>query len=332
MKFTNGLLAIAGLLFLTACDNELDLTGDYIETPVVLGLLNYTTDTQFVRINKTFLERGVNAEELAKDPYQLVYDTLIAFLVNKSNNQKDTLNTILKSKDAGVFSDEKNILYYSTTPLSVGNTYELVIETPTGLVARAETKAIDTVSIDKPKIQEGHRKQDLSLISLNNKFLDYKFKVSYPAEIARFEIKMFLLYEEVTAQGRKKMSVEAPIARIENEELIAGKEFEVVYGGEQFYKAIAKAIPKDGIRREVGLNNSIRIEIYAADNAFRFYSNLNGPIDGLSQVRPEYSNIENGIGLFASRAYSIGYTQLQQRSRQELLSGSITSGRGFVDP
>src|SRR5690554_1303469 len=330
MKIRVALASIACLLVFTACENELDLTGEYVETPVVIGLLNYNSDTQFVRTNKTFLEKDANAEKLAKDPNQLVYDTLTTFLVNQSNNHKDTLKTILRKKDKGVFSNEKNVLYYTTSPPSMGNNYQLVIETPTGLVARAVTRTIDTVEINRPELQT--RKQDIALKNFNNKFMNYNFRLSYPAEVARFEIKMYLLYEEVTSQGREKKSVGVHVATIDNSELRAGKDIDIPYNGEQFYQAVAFAIPKDGIRREVALNNSIKIEIYAADSDFRFYSNLNGPIDGLSQVRPEYSNIENGIGVFASRTSSIGYTQLNQMSRQELLSGPITAGRGFVNP
>ncbi len=324
------ILSIASLLVFSACENDIDLTGEYIEAPVVLGLLNYNSDTQFVRISKTFLEKGGNAIELAKDPQQFLYDTLTAYLVEKSTNEHDTLKTILVNKEEGVFNSDKNVLYYSIKPIRIGESYDLIIETPTGLVAKGSTKTIDTVAINRPELQT--RVQDISLKNFNDLFVEYNFRVSYPAEVAQFQIKMFLMFTEVTSEGRVKKEIEIPVKEVNNQELQQGIQEDVIYQGEQFYRTIARQLPKDGIRREVALQKSIRIEIYAADKDYRFYSNINGPISGLNQVRPEYSNVENGIGVFASRTYSVGYTQLNQISRNELFHGEYTSGRGFVDP
>ena len=52
------LLAAIFTLGLSRCTTDVDLTAPYVSIPVVFGLLDAESDTQWVRINRTWLGDG----------------------------------------------------------------------------------------------------------------------------------------------------------------------------------------------------------------------------------------------------------------------------------
>ena len=80
----NILFVFLALSILTACDNEVDLNAEFEDTTVVYGFLNTSVDTQFIRINRAFLEDGKNAIELAQESDRLFYESLDVRLVDRS--------------------------------------------------------------------------------------------------------------------------------------------------------------------------------------------------------------------------------------------------------
>ncbi len=93
----------------------------------------------------------------------------------------------------------------------------------------------------------------------------------------------------------------------------------------RFFQTIANKVPvTSNIEKEIPKLDNLMIEVFAADQEYSFYQNINGPIDGLAQVRPEFTNIENGIGLFASRISTQFFTEMAQETIDELVSGNAT--------
>ena len=70
------------VLFIVACENEVDLNTDFEETTVVFGFLDKNADTQFVKISKTFIDDQLSAIDVAKQSDRLFYDTLEVSLIN----------------------------------------------------------------------------------------------------------------------------------------------------------------------------------------------------------------------------------------------------------
>src|SRR5690606_25270607 len=100
--------------------------------------------------NKTFLEKGESALDLAQNPDFTNYDSLKVNLTDLSDGSSVVLNRIEKPKDPGIFTSEKNILYYTTMPLQVGGNYKLEAELPDGKIVSATTTVINSVDVDRP--------------------------------------------------------------------------------------------------------------------------------------------------------------------------------------
>ena len=81
----------------------------------------------------------------------------------------------------------------------------------------------------------------------------------------------------------------------------------------------------------VNFRDNFEIQIYIADEDFNFYRNLNGPIEGLAQVRPEFTNIEGGVGLFSSRLLMTEFSRLDENTRNYLVN-TYKANRNFIFP
>lgn len=323
-KIVNG-FALLLMFVLTACENDIELAGEYEELPIIYGLLDASSDTQFVRINKTFLKPGENALESAKDPNNIYYDSLSVSLIDLSNDQSVILNRIEKPKEAGVFSTEKNFLYYSTMTMQVGTNYRLEALLPNGKVAYGETQVINNVTLDRPGSGS-----IVNFIKTTGLVDEYKFRVDFTADIARFDLKMFFVYEEVNNGNYTTHRVEVPIGTVNNDRLVRETGYVVAFKTSAFFNALDRYVPNNTTRREISSDGNLIVEAYAGDETLMFYKNVNEPISGISQTRPEFTNVENGLGVIASTSKSRIVASFAAETIKYLACFSKVKNRGWV--
>jgi len=114
------------LLLLAACDTDFDVNAQWQETTVIYGLLDASTDTQYIKINKAFLGEGdammmaqysdslnfipnhleVRLHKLTFLPLLSSYDTLMSI----------ALDTTIVDKQDGLFAVDNNIIYRAVVP------------------------------------------------------------------------------------------------------------------------------------------------------------------------------------------------------------------------
>ena len=122
--------AAIALLFLTGCSNDLDITDDWTDTPVVYALLNPSTTTNFVRLQRAYLGEG-NAYLMGQHSDSLYYDTnkVSVHLTRVKNNLAlDTFQlgvTTQVQKAEGVFSEQPHFLYLCNKRLFPDSRYQL---------------------------------------------------------------------------------------------------------------------------------------------------------------------------------------------------------------
>lgn len=118
------------LLFLAACSNDLDLTDDWTDTPVVYSLLNPSSTTNFVRLQRAYLGEG-NAYLMGQNSDSLYYDTnrvSVQLIRVKNNAALDTFQlavTTSVEKAEGVFSEQPHFLYVCNSRLYPDSRYQL---------------------------------------------------------------------------------------------------------------------------------------------------------------------------------------------------------------
>jgi hypothetical protein len=106
----------AMVVLLGACNDEIDLTADWKDIPVVYGLIDKSDDTHYIRIEKVFVDPDRNALEVAEIPDSIYYASLTVELEKLSTGQRVNLvrvdgNDIGIPRDTGVFANSPNYLY-----------------------------------------------------------------------------------------------------------------------------------------------------------------------------------------------------------------------------
>src|SRR6187551_2292722 len=124
-------------LFMAGCDNELDVTDDWKETPVVYSLLNPANPKNYVRLQRAYLGDG-NAYLMGQYSDSLYFDTnRVSVRVVRVGNNTNNLNKLLDtlycpvttdiSKDEGVFSDAPHFLYEMNSKAFTDSRYQLYV-------------------------------------------------------------------------------------------------------------------------------------------------------------------------------------------------------------
>ena len=319
------LLPAFALLF--SCENDLDLSGEYDETIIIYGLLDHTKDTQFVKINKSFLGDG-SALDYAQEPDSFIFENIDATLTNLSDNSVITLQPISAPKKPGAFSDEKNIVYYTTAPLTGGRKYQLdVVNQKSGEHAKASTVVIDTVNLT------GYLGVKGSQVNLKAPSGYIPMVVSYAVKphVYRYETELIFNYYEYPksnfSAGINKQihfNLGMRLASSSSDGSVS-----YLFDGEEFFRKVGEKVePDPSVEREIV---DMKFVVKVASKALQQYIEVNGELDGISQVRPDFSNIENGYGIFSSTYEDTVSKVFSINSAQELKQGDYTSRLGFVD-
>ena len=340
-------LLIVLAVFLLSCENEVELTTDFEEKTVVYGLLDQSQDTQFVKINRTFLEPNTNAIQLAKDPSNLVYDNLTVNLREQGTNNVISFQKIIKPKNSGLFSGDRNELYFTNKRLKNNTSYELEVIKSDGSITKGTTRTIFDLDLIKPDIDTsfnlGRLNTSVSFIRDNNQLQDQNFEFRLSRRIRELEVRFEFIYGEVVRKNNNQNDtierrVFMPIGRFQNPNALSPSNpdrrdnIRLTVNGSRFLAAIESQVPPSTNPSNKVINDwNVEIEVLAADEDYAFYRDLNGPIDGLAQVRPEFTNITNGIGLFSSRYTLKGRTNISQRTLEYLVR-VYKDNRNFVFP
>jgi|GEM_PF-1229666 len=335
-----------------SCENDVELTTDFEEKTVVFGLLDASQDTQFIKINRTFLEGNTSALDLAKDPSRLFYDSVSVSLIESGTNRTIELQRISRPKNSGVFNSDVNFVYFTPRRIKQGHEYTLSIKKLDGSVTTASTFTIFRISSNSPFLDTSFSLGPFtrSIGFVNETFggdnqiqvVNFDFRLS--RRIKEFEVNMEFIYTEVIRKGpfsadSIERRVSLPIGRVTNPNEFdfsrpnQTDDIKIPVDGNRFIQAIESQVPASTTptNKVIKDNWNIEITIVAADNDYSFYRDLNGPIDGLAQTRPEFTNVNNGIGLFACRYTLKGRTQINGDTRRYLVR-QYKDNRNFVFP
>ena len=157
----------------------------------------------------------------------------------------------------------------------------------------------------------------------------------------RYQVKMVFNFEEHYANST---FINRTISTSLGSQVAANNtsDFFQSYNGESFYNFIDSRLKNNPNESSVVKRVPIGVEfhIIMADENLHTYMEVNEPASGIVTERPVYTNINGGIGLFASRNTTIfdavntnnDPIQLSTNSQRELVYGPITSGYKFCIP
>jgi hypothetical protein len=297
-------LCSAALLF-SGCSTDLDVTGDWKETMVVYGLLDQGKDTQFIKINKAFLGEG-NALQYAsvKDSTQFVNSlTVQVKKIVGSTNTVYNLLPINKPKDPGLFysADQANAIYYFVTPpgtLTTANSrYELSITNEqSGNNASGSAVLVEDFSLTKP----APTSPNFYFVNPANDNWNFVVEWESSKNGRLYELVIRFNYTETTASGTVSKFVDWKFNPLTTTGINGGQAMTVSFRGQELLAYLATRIPDDAnvLERNAGL---VELRVTGGSDDLNTFIEVNEPSTGIIQERPEFTNIVNGLGIFASR-------------------------------
>jgi hypothetical protein len=308
MKKIYLILSVFAIVF-SACETDFDVNADWEETTVVFGLLDAAKDTQFIKISKAFLGED-DALKMAQYSDSINFnngelDVKITRINNNGSTDTIMLNEIRALRDEGDFNDsivmytfenfefESNSLNQYTNFLNANSEYELLIKNNiTGNSVRSTTDIIGSFDFSPTPSKFVFYNSTYGL----DAYQDLDWIASITPKAVAYQIGVRFHYKEDNVIK----------VLFWNQIEVDKYESSLTLYGRDFISFLEGKLSKDNSTREF---LSIDIVMTLGSQDLKTYMDVNSPITGIVQERPQFTNIHNGIGLFSSR-YTREYVNL----------------------
>jgi len=311
------ILLVIGVAIFNRCSNEVDLYADYKDITIVYGILDVSDDTAWVKITKAYTGPG-NALTMAHNSDSSNYPYKLDVSLNgKVNNNDipavhfDTITIYNKQEGDSVFYYPKQLMYYSTDNLDVDALYTLKIYTNDTEIT-SQTPLIGGFTVTYP-------------FNTIDFMFDHDIKWNSVKNGKRYEVTTIFNYKEYLPGTyddtlKLKLKIETiytnPVKI--SKDIDGGESLEIPYTGENFFTELDNKLEKiPNIERWTGL---VDIIISSGSEVLHYYIEINDAVAGsLLQEVPQYSNINNGTGILASRHKVIKSTRLSGATEREVV-------------
>ena len=297
MKKIYLILSVFAIVF-TSCDTDFDVNADWEEVTVVYGLLDagIGEETQQIKISKAFLGK-MDALQMAQyaDSINFDQDELAVKLIRvKNNGITDTivLDEVPTLRDEGIFNDSIIVYTFENNNfLNSNSEYELLIKNNiTGNQVSSTTNIISNFSFDMgegfpfgfietwiPGTPSATKFSSTVVTWENSTDNGVQYQIDLVFNYNENNIAKSLTYTSSVLEGTEVFDFE----------------------GQKFFNFLKNELVQDPSidRRFLGID----LVMTVGSEDLKTYRVINEEITGIVQERPQFTNINNGIGLFSSR-------------------------------
>lgn len=326
-------IVFSGAVLLMAafgCESDVDLNAPYDSRTVVFGLLDSGLDTQFVKINRTWLGEGNNLDiAMIRDSSEYLTNAFEG-RVEKVNSNGAVVQTmglteiLLEGKsDDGIFFAPEHKAYYFLTPDGLDDDYQyrLALDFPGKPSVSATTDIIGSSpgAITFPPAGNQTFKLNWASVSGNGTtYFNQTFKWNSLPNARRYEatLRIFLTERVWADLNHTQLVEERPIVldwflgRESTNSTSGGEVMTISVNGQSFYRFLEARLTVDPfVTREFGIwaegpqfARAFDFVLSIANDEFNTYLDVNEPVTNIVQERPQYTNVVNGLGIWASRS------------------------------
>jgi hypothetical protein len=334
------LLLFVSTIFFTACETDIDVSSEWKDITVVYGLINKSDSVHYLKISKAFLGDG-NALEYAQiadssSYYNNLEVTLTEKLAGSVVRVLPFDTVLITDKDDGVFYSPNQVVYSSNfiVPLDVDNkdyTYDLMVRNKTtGKEVTSSTSLVKNFDITTPRFGQ----PTIDFISPNAQ--PVKWKTAKDGR--RYDVFIRIWFEEVISPNNDTIDryFDWKLGSANATFLDGKEELNILYVPEAMYGIAQSLIPRRGVDENniseedvvARLINRAEYTVVVSGDALNTYLDVNEPSSGIIQDRPEYTNIDNGLGLFSSRFAKLTSIKIGAKTESRLIE---ISSLKFVD-
>ena len=303
MKKIYLIVGVFAVIF-TSCDTDFDVNAEWEEVTVVYGLLDAGDEmkTQQIKISKAFLGK-MDALQMAQYADSINFDQgelAVKVIRVKNNGIRDTitLDEVPTLRNDGVFNDSIIVYTFENNNfLNSNSEYELLIKNNvTGNEVRSTTNIISGFDFD---MGNGFRFGFIETWVLGNpsatKFSNTTVRWGNSTDNGQqYQIDLIFNYQENNVS--KSLIYTTPV-------LEGTSQFE--FEGEKFFNFFKNELDTNPslVRKFIDID----LVMIVGSQDLKTYRIINEEITGIVQERPQFTNINNGIGLFSSRYTKVRY-------------------------
>lgn len=354
------------------CSTEVDLTAPYDSIPVVYGLLEVDADTQWVKINRTWLGDGnqliaAQIPDSSEYPEGSVAAKIVELIPSESGeivgNELSTgvewmlQDTVLDNKSTdGIFFGPSQRVYYasmSERSLREDRWYRLEASLPDGSALQATTTMVQSSagSIERPPPNLSSYQMGFASVNPDGSatYPSFPFRWTSAPGASRYAASLKVNFQEryyaddeltlLDSVRDRTISLSLGTRQLNNPNNT--QTLEESFSGERFYSELATRLEANPrVRRVLGyydgdtqIERALDFELQVANQDLAIYLDVNESTNSIVQERPLWTNVQGGIGLWASRTtlgvYNLGYLK---QTMQHLQEGDLTAALNFCSP
>lgn len=327
-----------------SCETDFTTIDDYQDITVVYGLLDTKEPYQYIKINKAFLSES-NVLTYAANPDSNQYLYKLEVSIEEYNNSGNKINTYLLdtttiyNKEPGQFYYPEQVLYRWNKPdkpfeikyiieglndtvgieyfwLNEESTYKLVIKNPqSGKEITSETPLVKDFRITKPGFGQTIR---FVTDPVNPK----EFEWEKADNGAKYEFELRFNYGEWKWGSQDTVYKYIVLSSATVSGSPGSNTLSYFYWDDQFFSSCENMIPysdpavEEQVRERY--TSFIDVVVSVAEEDYAKYIEVNEPSTSIVQERPNYSNIDNGIGIFSSRFRKVKSKKLHSETISDL--------------
>ncbi|MBI1307929.1 MAG: hypothetical protein GC181_15100 [Bacteroidetes bacterium] len=339
------LIVLFSFIAIAGCDNELHVTATWKEVPVVYGLLDPEAEYNYLRINRAYLNEQGDALQYAGVSDSINFENLTVKLVEHKNGietnsivmQKVNGDTIGLPKDEGIFSNSPNILYrtgYKIQATSLYDTYYydlVIVNEVSGKIYHSNAISVGPMFLVTPRLQRAS--PTITISDENEKFIYIDFQEGFNAAMYDLVIRFrYFEYPKGKPILAKMDSVDWTVFTGRETHGLDGRGEQIItVKGSAFYEFLRASIEADSTVEREGIDCDF--SFYGSGEDLYTYVQVNKPSIGIVQKKPEYTNIENGLGIFSFRHVNrFTHVGLTDEMKNRLMVSERTESLNFVIP
>jgi len=319
------ILVLSSVLF-TACNEDVDVYADGDPVPIVYSILDPAADVQYVRLGRSYIGSAVSGDippEVDSTVWNMPHEVYLEEYTDgvKGNTYRFEPDNDIQ-KDTGFFPASNLRLYFAKFRPVYGRTYHLYVYFPDMVKMVSATTRVH----DMPQILEP---LPISVRKINFEQGQPCVIRWYPGQnTGVYEMIFRVHYRDSSALSEDFASADYSSGGVFNLKTDQMQEYSM--GGPSFFQAMAREIPvKPGVVRQV---ISVEFIMMSGNEDLAIHFRSGQEIGSNFTNLTEYSNIGNGVGIFASRSISrVPNLALSNVTLDELANGDITGALGFKD-
>lgn len=361
-KSAFALIAVVTLLGVVSCEEKVELNAPYQSDTVVFGILDPAVDTQWVRINRTWLGDSNNLDAAAiRDSSEYPVDAFVGEVRKWTFGTQDKaweLQSVERQDkdDNGIFFGPAYTAYYFVPDeeLSPNAEYEIYLEFTDGRTVYSSTNIIEEVTgaFSAPQVNTAF---GWGFGTSTGQYNDFNCKWTSSENAKLYELSLDIYYTEYTYTDETLSELVSTELKTLNWSLgsevsepsdpFVAEQMSREINGEQFFSFLDARLNAPNKRYEIGRlgNHPVNgnpdywwvtdVVLTMGNEELYTYIEVTSPVTGIIQERPEYTNVNNGLGLWASRRQiRVNKQTLSLGSTTEVFSGEYTADNQFCSP